>query len=158
MGKQYVCHPRYGDKPTISGNTFSIEQIKQAYWGYRRESFFPESAIKADIERQNYSIYPKKLYVDMERQCTQCNRQFIFFAAEQKYWYETLGFYIDADCVKCIDCRKKEQKIKKMMLDYEELLKKSNKTAKETSRLKNIALELFQLGYIRNKHKIERIA
>jgi hypothetical protein len=37
---------------------------------------------------------PKYFYVDDERECIQCGKQFTFHAAEQKYWYETLKFNI----------------------------------------------------------------
>lgn len=155
--KQYVNHPRYGDKPIYSGNHCSREEIEQGFWGYGREPIFPESVIIANLEKQNYATFPRKFYVDIEKQCVRCKRLFIFFAKEQQYWYEVLGFYIDADCVKCIDCRKKEHAVKKLILGYENLLKKTNKTEAELSELKHNALELFQLGYIRNKHKLDGI-
>jgi len=155
--EEYVNHPRYGDKPIHSGNNFSKDEIEQGFWGYSKEHFFPESVVIANIEKQKYSTFPRTLYVDIKKQCIQCKRSFIFFALEQKYWYEILGFYIDADCVKCIDCRKKERMIKKMMITYENLLKKEEKTDLEISELKKNALELYQLGYIRNKHKIDKI-
>ena len=44
-----------------------------------------------------------------------------------------------------------------MMIGYETLLKKEEKNDFEISELKNIALELYQLGYIRNKHKVDKI-
>ena len=156
--REYVTHPRYGNKPTRSDLIASNDEIMQSHWSYNKDSIFPESAIKADISKQNYSIYPRNIYVDVEKQCIQCNRWFIFYAKEQKYWYETLGFYVDADCVKCIDCRKKEHSIKHMMQDYEKLIAKETRTEKETKQLKTIALELFQLGYIRDRNKVESIS
>lgn len=155
--KPYVNHPRYGDKPIYSGNKYTLEEILSSHWQYDKEHIFSETAIPADIEKQNYSIYPRKLYVDIEKKCIQCNRWFIFYAIEQKFWYETLGFYIDADCVKCVECRKKEQEIKHLMHTYENLSKKEKRSDEETSILKNTALELYQLGYIRDKQKINKI-
>ena len=142
--KPYVSHPRYGDKPIYSGNNYAIEDVLSAHWQYDKESIFPETAIPADIEKQNYSLYPQKIYVDIEKQCIQCNRWFIFYAQEQKYWYETLGFYIDADCVKCVECRKKEQEIRNLMHTYEDLIKKQKRSEEEINILKNTALELYQ--------------
>lgn len=157
MYKEYVNHPRYGNKPTYSGLKFTADEILNSYWAYEKDSIFPESGIEADISKQNYSSFPREIYVDIEKQCKQCNRWFIFFAKEQQYWYETLGFYIDVDCVKCIECRKKEQMIKLKMHEYEELVKNSHRIEKETNKLKNIALELFQMGYIRDRNKIGNI-
>ncbi|MGI0118297.1 zinc-ribbon domain containing protein [Zooshikella sp. RANM57] len=156
--REYVTHPRYGDKPIYSGATFPVEKILRAHWQYKADSIFPETAIEADISKQNYSTYPICIYVDIEKKCVQCQRWFIFYAQEQKYWLEYLGFYVDADCTKCIDCRKKEQSIKFLIHEYEVLVKKSNRTEPETSKLKNIALELFQLGYIKNQNKLNGIS
>ena len=155
--KAYVMHPRYGDKPLYAGNKFSLEEILSAYWGYQRETVFPETAIKADTDKQNHSGFPRGLYVDIEKQRVQCQRWFIFYAQEQKYWYETLSFYIDVDCVKCVDCRKKMQAIKQLMLDYERLVKMKTRTEDETKALKHTALELFQLGYIKDRQKVDNI-
>ena len=82
---------------------------------------------------------------------------FCFFAQEQKYWFEELRFYVDVTCVKCIECRKKDQAIKRRMHLYEVLVKNGSRTEKETLELKQLALELFQLGYIRNKSKVDQI-
>lgn len=81
----------------------------------------------------------------------------MFFALEQKYWFEVLKFYVDADCVKCIECRKKDKNVKAMLQEYELLTKNKKRTDQETSKLKNIALELFQLGYIKSRHKVDGI-
>ncbi|MCK5649177.1 MAG: zinc-ribbon domain containing protein [Gammaproteobacteria bacterium] len=134
-----------------------MDEILESHWSYNKESIFPETVIKADVSRQNYSVFPRSFYVDIEKQCTQCHRWFIFYAKEQQYWYESLGFYIDSDCVKCIDCRKSEQSINTLQQEYGLLIKMTTRTKKETSRLKNIALELYQSGYIKNKHKIDNI-
>lgn len=158
MHKAYVKHPRYGDKPISTGANFPVSEIVRAHWQYNEESIFPDTAILADTSVQNYSMYPIEIYVDIEKQCRDCGRWFIFFAQEQKYWFEVLRFYVDADCVKCIECRKKEQNIKNMMREYELLSKNKNRSNKETSKLKNIALELFQLGYIKDRNKVDHIS
>jgi hypothetical protein len=155
--REYVNHPRYGNQPMRSGFRATTDEILSGHWSYNKDSVFIESAIKADTSKQNYSIYPRVIYVDIEKKCIQCKRWFIFYAEEQRYWFEILGFYVDADCVKCIDCRKNEQSIKHMVLDYELLLNKENRTEEETGSLKHIALELFQLGYIRDKNKVNII-
>jgi len=157
MYKEYVVHPRYGDKPMYSGNNYSRDEIINSFWSYRRDKIFQETAIPANISNQNYSICPRKLYVDIEKSCRQCKRPFLFFAMEQKYWYEDLHFYVDADCVKCVECRKKEQSIKFLMIEYENLLKNNDRTNEQTKRLKQVALKLFQVGYITNENKVNQI-
>jgi hypothetical protein len=43
------------------------------------------------------------------------------------------------------------------MYEYENLLKKIEKTKADILRLKHVALELFQQGYIKNKDKVDKI-
>lgn len=151
--KAYVPHPRYGDKPVYSGESFTLEEIHSAFWQYRGETVFPESAVAADVEKQNYSIFPRKVYVDIEKACRECGRPFLFYALEQRYWFEQLGFFVDADCVKCVECRKAEQQVKLLMLEYEALLKLDKRDGQESARLKDVAEELFRVGYIKNPDK-----
>ena len=155
--KEYVDHPRYGNKPMYSGNEFSREEIEASFWAYSGKHYFPESAIVANIEKQSDATFPRTIYVDIEQKCVGCGRCFIFFALEQKYWYEELKFYIDADCVKCVACRKQNREIKEIIQSYEILLKKEDKTDAEIRTLKDVSLELFQQGYIKNQYKIDRI-
>ncbi len=158
MHKDYVLHPRYGDKPLYSGLSVSVEKLLDAHWSLAGSTFFPETAIKANIEKQNYSTFPRSYYVDVEKRCAQCNRWFIFFAQEQKFWFEELGFYIDAECTKCVDCRKKEQSIKQLLNLYATLVKTENRSSEQTQQLKHVALELLQLGYIKDSRKIDQIS
>lgn len=52
---------------------------------------------------------PRYFYLDQERECVQCGRGFVFSAAEQKYWYESLKFHFDSVAVRCPDCRRKRR-------------------------------------------------
>lgn len=155
--RDYVRHPRFGNKPIVSEFSFSQEDIEQAHWSYAGKQYFPYTAIPADIEKQNYSVLPRSIYVDIEVCCEGCNRLFIFFAKEQKYWFETLNFYVDADCRRCSDCRIKVREIKSLQMKYESLQKISIRTTEEATELKQVALELYQLGYIKNVSKIDQI-
>jgi len=148
--RSYVEHPRYGDKPLWSRFVFSKEEIEKAHFCYRQCTYFAESAIPADIEKQNYSLYPRTIYVDLEKQCVQCQRWFIFYAEEQKHWYETLHFYIDSDCVKCCECRKLDQQQTHLVREYETLLKIENRNVKEKRRFEEVVAALAANGYIKN--------
>jgi hypothetical protein len=153
--KLYVNHPRYGAHPIPSEDKISEEELKWAHWRYQSLKCFPETAIRADIDKQNYAIYPRRVYVDIEETCGNCGRPFIFFAKEQKYWFEILGFWVDAHCTKCIDCRKKVQEIKLLQKRYQVLVGKENRSPSESKDLKAVAMELYQLGFIRDTKKIE---
>lgn len=153
--RSYVPHPRFGDQPIASAHNFSEKQIKDAHWRYAGVSFFRETAIPADISKQKYATYPRSLYVDIERECESCGSWFLFFALEQKYWFEELGFWVDADCTRCIDCRKDQQAIRSMQVKYQQLVSLRDRTAEQTQALAAIAKELLQLGYIRDSGKLD---
>ena len=151
---KYVKHPRFGSNPIPSGCNFSSYDIERAHWRYSDLKYFPETAIPANTEKQNYSIYPRSIYVDIEVKCEVCKRPFIFFAREQQYWFEGLGFWVDAHCTKCPDCRKKDQEIKSMQINYQKLVSKKDRTESENKQLKQVALELYQLGFIKDTSKV----
>jgi len=153
----YVDHPRFGNRPVPSGYRYSKEDIESTHWRYSSVEYFPETAIPANTDKQKYSIYPRSLYVDIAERCEVCGRPFIFFAKEQQYWFETLGFWVDAHCTRCFDCRRQDHEIKAMQRKYETLAAKADRSEAETRELKQVALELYQLGYIRNIEKINQI-
>ena len=97
--KNIVPHPRYGVTPIPSALIVPEKDIRVGYWGLLHAQIFSDTVLLADSSKQNYSLYPRKCYVDILRTCLTCHRPFIFFAREQRYWYETLGFYVDANCV-----------------------------------------------------------
>jgi len=152
---KFVNHPRYGDKPRYTNDKHSMTEILKSYWGYKEDEVILSTCIEANLEKQNYTVFPRSIYVDLMRNCASCRRKFIFYAKEQQYWYEELRFFIDCDCVKCVDCRKKEQKLKQLIKKYH-LLHTSKRTVEEQAIYRNIALELYQLGYIKNKQKLPK--
>ena len=153
IDRPYVKHPRYGDKPAPSGEKIPSEDLKRAHWRYNGLKIFPETAIRADVTKQNYAIYPRDIYVDIEEHCRNCGRPFLFFAREQKYWFEVLGFWVAAHCTKCVECRKKEHEIKWMQMRYQALVTLEERSITESKELKAIAMELYQLGYIKDVRK-----
>lgn len=80
----------------------------------------PRGAVRADVHRQNLELFhsvPKYFYVNESKTCVQCGRDFVFDAHEQKYWYETLKFYITARAVRCRDCRRRRRTEKGLRLE-----------------------------------------
>jgi hypothetical protein len=43
------------------------------------------------------------------RRSAQCGRDFVFTAAEQKHWYETLKFHFDSTAIRCVECRRQRR-------------------------------------------------
>jgi hypothetical protein len=89
--------------------------------GRERETFdcdptyqppLPKSAIRGDITKQNYCRIchvPHYFYIDIPHTCVQCNRPFVFRAAEQKLWFETFKFHFSARAIRCLQCRRQRR-------------------------------------------------
>ena len=156
--RTFVDHPRFGDKPIVSGANFSREEIIQSFWQYSRagETIFSETAILADTTKQNYHCFPRKIYVDLGKKCRECGKWFIFYALEQKYWFEHLGFFVDADCVYCAECRRNDHQLKGRIERYNALVKKRDKSTEEWRELSVIADVLWEVGYIRKPETLRK--
>lgn len=148
--RKFVEHPRYGSVPHASGVVVSEEKIREGFWSLRSETMFPESVLVARPEEQNYSVFPRQYYVDVLRECRTCGRSFIFFAKEQRYWFETLKFFVDADCVHCPDCRRESRAVQRRVRRYSDLMKKKSRTQDELEVLVDDATYLFANGALRN--------
>ncbi|HSC94291.1 MAG TPA: zinc-ribbon domain containing protein [Burkholderiales bacterium] len=83
-------------------------------------------------------------YFDARRVCRKCGRPFLFFAEEQKHWYEALMFPLEADCLDCPPCRKDEQRLRAIRQKYDALLAKRIRTQAETLELVECGLFLVE--------------
>ncbi|MEL6197168.1 MAG: zinc-ribbon domain containing protein, partial [Pseudomonadota bacterium] len=151
----YVDHPRYGDQPILSDERWSEEDVRRAYWRHASATFFPETAITANIARQNYCCMPRRVYVDIEKRCRSCGRLFLWFALEQRHWFETLGFFVDADCVHCQDCRHETHLMRQTLGEYEALKAKGTRSTAEWERLETLARALYAEGYIKRPETLQ---
>ncbi len=172
----YVEHPRYGRHPHYTGfdpnpndlsvqlhwNATSIQEIqkrvtrvlgkKPGFLSLLKDSM-PEApgrisgtAIKADTARQNSPTVPVTHYYDVERVCRKCQQPFIFFAEEQKHWYEMLRFRLAADCVRCPKCRKAEQALARHRATYERLSGTKVRDWRDSLKMAGSALVLVENG------------
>ncbi|HEX4997505.1 MAG TPA: zinc-ribbon domain-containing protein [Terriglobia bacterium] len=172
--KRYADHPRYGNKPRITGlnpepgapgihlhwNATSIDEIKRNFeavlgrpWPYgdlatyaRPAHRISNTAVAADLGRQSKATVAVTHYFDIERGCRDCGEPFIFFAEEQKHWYEELGFGLDSDCVRCVACRKRQQGEARRRQRYEELFREPHRTEKQTLEMIELFLALTESG------------
>lgn len=148
--KDFVAHPRYGSAPLPSGLTVPEEAIRQGYWGLQGATIFPESVLLADPEKQNYSVCPRTYYVDVARTCRTCHRPFIFFAREQRYWFETLRLWVDADCVQCAPCRRESRAVQRRLRRYSDVCARTDASDKELMFLVDDALYLLERDVLKN--------
>jgi hypothetical protein len=147
---EYVVHPRYGRAPRVTGLDPATEVGGKApafvklHWHSPPERRVPNTAIEADISKQIFTTFPVTHYFDSKRTCRDCRRPFLFFAEEQRHWYEELGFSIDADCDRCVPCRKKEQGIARKRQRYEELFGKPSPTDDERLEMAECCVSLIE--------------
>lgn len=144
--KLYVEHPRYGQRPRITGLNPQTVYGGDVFihWHSSKEFRIPNTAIQADLSRQTPATVPVTHYYDVKRECLDCGKPFIFFAEEQKYWYEELGFGLDSDCVRCVFCRKRQQGLTLKRVRYEELFHVTDRTTKESIEMAECCLSLIE--------------
>jgi Probable zinc-ribbon domain len=143
----FVTHPRYGQRPHFTGLNPQPDHLTGSvyiHWHSPPECRIAKTAIAADISKQRTATIPVTHYFDSKRQCRDCGRPFLFFAQEQKHWYEELGFGLDSDCVRCTQCRKKQQGLGHAQVRYEELFHVANRTIEEDLELVRLWLTLVE--------------
>lgn len=176
----HVEHPRYGKAPRFTGldpnpNSSSV----QLHWNTRyftqgqlgaMERFlgwcptFPEdgtrmvrgTAVESDLSRQTPATVPVTHYYDIDKVCRDCRRRFIFFAEEQKYWYEELGFPLEADAVRCPPCRRRLQHIARARDRYEQLFHVPSRSLDEALEMADCCLTLMEEAVF-HKRQTERV-
>jgi hypothetical protein len=165
----YADHPRFGRRPRITGlNPAPFEPSVNLHWiacipematrydlwpGNYREDIkrIDNTGILADLSRQTPATVAVTHYFDVDRSCVDCRRRFIFFAEEQKFWYEDLGFPLESDCVRCMDCRKQQQGIARTRQRYEELFHESDKTQEQTLEMAECCMQLIEASIFSSK-------
>ncbi len=152
-----VCHPRYGGASIPSAFNATDKMVRDSFWGYKDADIFIESAIPADTSRQNCATFPRGYYVDVLKLCRDCKRKFIFFAREQKHWFEELGFYVDADCVRCTECRVSEKELKRVLQRYSNAIGVENPSNEMLEALTSDMVVLWNKGLIQNVNTLRRI-
>lgn len=172
----FVDHPRFGRRPRITGldpkpfdpgvrlhwHSIAHKEYKAKYgasWTVpdpednpRLSAYvarrIPNTAIVADVERQTWQCCdPVTHYFDLAQICSDCKRWFIFFAEEQKYWYEELGFRLESGCIRCVECRKKEQGIAWVRQTYERLSHVTNRDVQQCLEMAEACLVLIEAGH-----------
>jgi hypothetical protein len=137
----FVEHPRYGKEPRFTGLDVADSPDGRVYchWHSPPGVRVLNTAVVADVSRQGKATLHVTHYFDAKRVCRKCGRPFLFFAEEQKHWYEELMFPLEADCLDCVPCRKDEQRLRAIRQKYDALLEKTARTEADT-------LELVESG------------
>jgi hypothetical protein len=147
----YAEHPRYGRGPRFTGLDVAPSILICGH-GNKIQG----TAVKADTAKQSNATVPFPYYFDVDAVCDKCGHPFIFFAEEQKYWYEELGFYLWATAVCCPACRKELQSLRRKQRRYEELIRMSDRTTEEHFEVADCSLALIEEG-IFDRRQTERV-
>lgn len=155
---QFVKHPRHGQGPHITGLNPETDYGGDVFLhGHSpKECRIPNTAIRANLLRQTAATIPVTHYFDVKRRCQNCGKPFIFFAKEQKYWYEELGFGLNSDCIRCVPCRKKQRSLAEFREKYEDLFHIEDRTVDQNLEMAECCLELVEAA-IFHKRKIQHI-
>lgn len=175
----YVYHPRYGRSPRYKGldpdrndrnvnvhaNTGIMSDAIIAHlrktWGEWPPPWFAAerpvpvrgTAVEADTSRQVFCPVPVTHYYDLDVVCVGCQRHFLFFAEEQKFWYEELQFDLGSIAVRCCECRKQERWLANQKKQYEALCHVSPRTLEQTFEIADCCLTLLEQGIFHPRQK-----
>jgi RNase P subunit RPR2 len=83
------------------------------------------TAIQANIDLQDYTVMPRRWYVDARFRCADCGTDFLWSAKEQKVWFETYRFYVDSHKTRCRTCGAKRRETLQLRQDYDDLIGKA---------------------------------
>lgn len=105
-------------------------------------------AVRANVERQNYSMCPRHWYADAVFRCERCTGEFTFSAAEQRVWYEEYGFWVDAFPKHCLACRRALREVAHARQEYDRLVEATlaSTDLAPKRRLAAIIDQLYELG------------
>jgi hypothetical protein len=148
---QYADHPRYGRLPNVTGlNPQPGDPAVQLHWNTRmlqvEQRAIPGTAVEADPSKQLRATVPVTHYYDLDTICRDCSRHFIFFAQEQKFWYEELQLPLEADAVRCFDCRRHLRAIADQKQRYECLSHVQPRTVEQNLEMADCCLSLVEQG------------
>ncbi len=154
--ENWEVHPRYGNQPRFTG--LNPLQFKDgAFLGWHGEDCrIPGTAITANPDSQVGACVQITHFFDHGMHCADCGRAFIFFAEEQKFWYETLKMPLDVNCIRCLACRKAKRDIAGLRATYEQLLSRPDRTVDDDLELTNAGLSLVEDGVFQVK-SLEKI-
>jgi len=144
--REFVEHPRFGWEPQYTGMNPQTDYGGDTFlhWHSPKSCRIPNTAIAANIKKQMRATVAVTHYYDAKRQCRDCRRMFIFFAAEQQHWYEVLQFGLESNCVRCVPCRKRQQGIAQLRDQYESLYHQPERDEQESLTMAECCLSLIE--------------
>jgi len=118
LAANLVPHPRFGLEAFHARAGRPPSNARDAFERFGRPAVFPESRLAADRTGWPEWQRPRAFYEDVLKTCERCRRPFIFFAREQKHWYETLGFHRWSQACECVECRRRARVERAVLARY----------------------------------------
>lgn len=152
-----VPHPRYGNGVVTTQTAATREVILNSFWNYRYKTFFPESALPANVDAQNRELGERPYYVDILNHCVDCKRPFLFFAREQQYVFEVLKFNTQVDFIRFPECRHSIHRVKVALRRYADLIHLKVLSDDELMHLAADLVLLFEAGAIQDEQRVRTV-
>lgn len=160
LPRDLVPHPRAREMARRAHGraaALGVDEIRAQVWQAAHSTIVPGTAVIANTALQNYPMFPRRLYADLLKRCRRCARPFVFYANEQRFWYETLRIPVDADCVDCPPCRKLAHRLKGCQFRYAAALHAHRLDAKAMKTFVDDTLFLFEQGVLRDLARVGAI-
>lgn len=152
-------HPVYGEIPLVVRTVTMQSGETREYMGLDPEFRppLPSGAVRANIQAQSpcYGL-PRFYYLDESQNCYDCKECFVFSAEEKKFWYETLQFTMDSHAVRCVQCRRRQRRIKGLQRELSRVLAILKRDPKNAYELVALAEATFTHWELTRTGKLER--
>ena len=156
-----VAHPRAREMAQASPHqrpAMSVDEMRARVSQLRNASIVPGSAVLARAGHpETGGYFDRAVYADVVRQCAACARPFMFYANEQRYWFETLLMPADVECKHCVPCRRQARRVKAAHARYQAAVHAPRLDAKDMKTFVDDALLLFEVGAVRNPSRLGAI-
>ena len=140
----------------VTQKSAAVHQVLRSNAMTAIPAMVPNCAIPANRSLQVSATIPVTHYFDVKRKCRDCGKLFIFFAQEQEFWYEELGFCLESDCVRCVPCRKRQQGVGYKRERYEELFHITDRTVDQNLEMANCCLVLVEEAVF-HRRQLQRV-
>ena len=83
----------------------------------------PKGFLRGDPEKQSFGMGgPELVFGPLEKNCRECEREFVLPAAAQKRLLEDKGAFVDAIGVRCLACTQAKNRLRDLALRYQAAL------------------------------------
>ncbi|MBN8420612.1 MAG: zinc-ribbon domain containing protein [Verrucomicrobia bacterium] len=112
------------------------------YWGALELDY--STAIEANVDLQNFTVMPRRWYVDARFRCADCGTEFLWSAKEQQVWFETYRFFVDSLRTRCDKCCLRRSEVLHLRQEYDALIgeARSQGTVEQKKRILEILEKL----------------